>query len=160
MGRILAIAVLICCCSCEENSVFHQYQTVDNQGWSKGKTYNFTIQELDSLKRYDLFLRLRNNHNYPYSNLFVITTMNFPNGKQVKDTLEYVMAAPDGQWLGQGVGELKENKLWYKEGVRFRESGAYSFSIAHAMRKNGSATGDATLPGITEVGLQITEQTN
>jgi len=44
--------------------------------------------------------------------------------------------------------------------VRFRESGTYNFSIKHAVRKNGSITGDQQLEGITEVGLRVERPQN
>jgi len=132
--------------SCDQDQVYHHYESIGEQGWEKDDIRAFEIPQLDSLKAYDVFITLRNNYKYPYSNLFLITTMNFPNGKEVVDTLEYRMAAADGR---------KENKLWYKEDVRFRESGNYTLSITHAMRKNGNADGDQFLQGITEVGLRV-----
>jgi gliding motility-associated lipoprotein GldH len=73
----------------------------------------------------------------------------------VRDTLEYEMAKPDGQWLGTGYGSLKENKLWYKENVVFPSSGVYTLEISHAMRKNGQVDGIVELEGITDVGYLI-----
>ena len=141
--------------SCDQKSVYDEYHTLSGQGWQKEQEQVFEVKGLDSLQTYNLFISLRNTHKYPYSNLFLITRMNFPNGKEVVDTLEYGMAEPDGSWLGSGFGEIKESKLWYKEGVRFRESGAYKFTLTHAMRKNGNEQGDNILDGITEVGLRI-----
>ena len=83
--------------------------------------------------------------------------MNFPNGKTVADTLEYRMANPDGSWMGQGIGAVKENKLWYKENVQFFEEGAYTVHIAQAMRNNGEVEGVTKLEGITDVGISIEE---
>lgn len=115
---------------------------------------------MDSIQPHNLFVTIRNDNRYPYSNIFLITEMQFPEGKILTDTLEYEMAAPDGSWLGDGFGDIKESKLWYREGVRFRESGTYTFTIRHASRKNGNVTGDARLEGITEVGLRIEKQEN
>jgi gliding motility-associated lipoprotein GldH len=73
----------------------------------------------------------------------------------VKDTLEYEMALPDGTWMGKGTGSIKENKLWYKENIIFPFNGVYTLELVQAMRKNGSVSGLETLPGITDVGLEI-----
>ena len=85
--------------------------------------------------------------------------MNFPHGKTVKDTLEYKMAEPNGEFLGTGLSDVKENKLWYKEGVVFNETGEYTVNIQHAMRENGEVNGIDNLEGITDVGFRI-EKTN
>lgn len=153
--HIVIVALLFIGISCDQERIYHQYKTIEGIGWDSDQKHVFEIQGLDSIQPYNLFITLRNNHQYPYSNLFLITKMNFPNGKEVTDTLEYEMAEPDGNWLGSGFGDVKENKLWYKEDIRFRESGNYTFSITHAMRKNGNEKGDVILKGITDVGLRV-----
>lgn len=140
--------------SCDQDSVYDRYQTVSGN-WSIEEPVMFTIEEPDTVQEYDMFITLRNNNEYQYNNLFLITELNFPNGKQFIDTLEYAMAAPDGSWLGKGFNDVKESKLWYREGVRFRESGNYTLNISHAVRKNGNVQGDLKLKGITEVGVRV-----
>ena len=81
--------------------------------------------------------------------------MEFPHGKVVTDTLEYKMANPDGSWLGTGFGTIKENKLWYKEGITFFEGGTYNLRITHAVRNNGEVDGVTALEGISDVGYSI-----
>jgi gliding motility-associated lipoprotein GldH len=84
--------------------------------------------------------------------------MDYPNGKILKDTLEYKMADPDGKLLGTGFTDVKENKLWYKGFERpfmFNESGEYKIKIQHAMRQNGQVNGIENLVGITDIGFRI-----
>ncbi len=134
--------------------MFDQYQTISD-GWKIHEPLNFVIKEPDTIQDYDLFITLRNTNEYQYNNLFLITTLDFPHGKRLVDTLEYAMAKPDGSWMGQGFNDVKESKLWYREKVRFRESGTYTMSISHAVRKNGNIQGDQKLRGITEVGVRV-----
>src|SRR5690606_24943597 len=108
---------------------------------------------------YNLFINIRNTNDYKFSNLFLIAEMNFPNGKTITDTLEYQMAKPDGTLMGHGFTDIKENKLWYKEAVRFDEIGEYTIRIQHAMRNNGDVNGVDNLEGITDFGFRI-ETTN
>lgn len=70
------------------------------------------------------------------------------------------MAYPDGSWMGQGIGNVKESKLWYKEGIRFFENGTYKVSITHAMRNNGEVEGVRNLEGIVDVGFTVEESSN
>lgn len=49
-----------------------------------------------------MFLNVRNNNEYPYNNLFLIVSLNQPDGKVLVDTLEYQMANPDGTLMGTG----------------------------------------------------------
>lgn len=154
------LLVMICSVlvfSCDTDQVYHRYTSLGGD-WNIEEPVVLEIEELDSIKPYNVYITLRNDNRYSYSNLFLITEMEYPQGRTLTDTLEYEMAAPDGSWLGQGFGDVKESILWYKEGARFRESGIYTFTIKHAVRKNGNISGDETLKGITEIGLRIEEE--
>jgi gliding motility-associated lipoprotein GldH len=140
--------------SCDSDRVFDDYKSLPSQ-WNKDSILTFNIKNIDTLQSYNLFINVRNNNDFEYSNLFLISEIQFPQGKVITDTLEYEMAAPNGKWLGTGFGDVKENKLLYKEKVRFPESGKYKVSIKHAMRKNGSEQGIENLKGITEIGFRI-----
>ena len=111
--------IFISFASCDQNSIYDNYQTISG-GWSINEPVTFTIEEPDTVQKYDLFVTLRNTNEYPYNNLFLITALDFPNGRKFVDTLEYAMAEPNGTWLGKGFNDVKESKLWYREGVRFR----------------------------------------
>jgi len=140
--------------SCDSNQVFDEYKTVPNQ-WNKDSIISFSITPPDSTKAYNLFVNIRNTSAYKYRNLFLIVDMNFPNGKVIKDTLEYEMAKPNGELLGTGFADVKENKLWYKESVVFKETGEYKVNIQHAMRKNGDVEGIDELEGVTDIGFRV-----
>lgn len=142
--------------SCDSNTVYDEYESFPN-GWHRDSLATFKIQNLDSTRAYNMFINLRNNNDYNYSNLFLISEISFPNGKVVADTLEYQMATPSGEWLGTGFGDLKENKLWFKENIRFVEEGVYEVNLQQAMRKNGEDEGIEVLEGLTEVGISIEE---
>lgn len=141
--------------SCGGPTVKSAYRSTDNGVWNKDSIVRFTFGELDTVQPYNMFINIRNDRTYPYSNLFLIAELGYPNGDVVRDTLEYEMAARDGQWLGSGQGSLKENKLWYKENIVFPSSGVYTLELSHAMRKNGQVDGIVELEGITDVGYQI-----
>ena len=93
--------------------------------------------------------------NYNFSNLFIITSMTFPHGKVVVDTLEYKMAFKDGRLMGEGFGNLKYNKLWYKEALKFSENGEYNFKIRHAMRKPSQTQTLNKLQGILKKSVSV-----
>ena len=61
----------------------------------------FTPEKISSPT--NLFLYLRNNDEYPFANIHLITTLENPIGEKLIDTLSYTMATPDGEWLGKGL---------------------------------------------------------
>lgn len=156
---ISGVFIFLAFTACDKDRVFDDYKPIQ-RGWNKDSVVTFNLGELDSLKTYDLFINIRNNGEYEYSNLFLITEIQFPQGKVISDTLEYEMAAPDGTWLGTGFGDVKESKLWYRENVSFPEPGEYRVRIMQAMRENDNIEGIENLKGITDVGFRIENSAN
>jgi gliding motility-associated lipoprotein GldH len=140
--------------SCDSNQVFDEYKSVPNQ-WQKDDIVEFEFAPTDTLSSYNLFINLRNNNDYKFNNLFLIAEIDYPNGKSVVDTLEYKMAQPNGEFLGTGFTDIKENKLWYKKNFTFNESGLYHIKLQHAMRENGNIEGVDALEGVTDIGFRI-----
>lgn len=157
---LLALVGVLVLISCHSNPVvFHESKSLGGS-WGSREAIAFQLSELDTIKDYNLYVNLRNTNDYPFNNIFLIVSMDFPHGKTVVDTLEYRMAYPDGSWMGQGIGNVKESKLWYKEGIRFFENGTYKVSITHAMRNNGEVEGVRNLEGIVDVGFTVEESSN
>lgn len=146
--------VLLVCIACDSESVFDAYKSIPST-WNKNQKISFKLQAPDTVKPYNIFINLRNNDQYMYSNLFLIATISYPHGKTIQDTLEYRMANPSGEFLGTGFSSIKENKLWYKENFQFNEKGTYIVTLQQAMRENGQAKGITELKGITDVGIRV-----
>ncbi|WP_340201209.1 gliding motility lipoprotein GldH [Ascidiimonas sp. W6] len=151
--------ILFLLVSCDSKSVYSSFESVDNS-WKEGEKISFDFKSPDSIQKYNLYVLIRNDENYAFSNLYLIVGMDFPNGNRVVDTLQYEMAKPDGTWLGEGFTSLKESKLWYKEDIIFSVQGEYKVQIEHAMRINGKVEGVKTLEGIKDIGFKIEATTN
>ncbi|MEX6626820.1 gliding motility lipoprotein GldH [Tenacibaculum pacificus] len=148
----LAVFAII---SCDSKSVYDAYITLPEGSWNKNNAVTFIFDVNDSINKKNLFINLRNNEDYAYSNLFLITQLRFPDGQIVIDTLEYDMADVTGKFLGKGISGIKENKLFYKENILFPNTGTYTFKVTQAMRKNGKIEGIKELEGISQVGFRI-----
>lgn len=153
--KLILLLVIIILGSCDSKRVFDEYKQVQGNAWDKDKPVQFQFSIKDTLTAKNLFINLRNNNDYAYSNLFVITEMKFPDGKKIIDTLEYDMADPSGKFLGEGFSDIKENKLFYKENIKFPIQGSYSLQIQQAMRNIGEVKGITSLKGITDIGFRI-----
>jgi len=141
--------------SCSNNETFNQYRSIESHQWTSENNIEFLVNSLDTISNKNVFINIRNNKDYEYSSIFLIAEIEFPNGYQVTDTLEYEMTDPTGNWLGSGYTDIKENKLFFKENVVFSEKGDYIFRINHATRSIKDIEGEEPLKGITDVGLSI-----
>lgn len=155
LNSSVSILLMSCLISCGNPAVFDTTTAIPNNLWESDSAVSFTFEIRDTLSKNNVFLTLRNTNEYAFSNLFLITHLNFPNGKEIVDTLEYEMADPSGRFLGKGMSSIKENVLFYKEQKVFPVSGIYSLSVEHAMRKNGQIEGMQQLEGISSVGIRI-----
>ena len=93
-------------------------------------------------------MNIRHAEGYPFSNLYVFLKTKFPNGKFAQDTLELILQSPDGKWQGSGLGDIWDNQIMFKRGIRFPLKGKYEFSIQQASRQ-------PVLPMVMEVGMRI-----
>ena len=130
-----------------------QFSAFSN-GWPQHEEvqFRFTPEKINSPT--NLFLYLRNDDEYPFANIHLITTLENPIGEKLVDTLSYTMATPDGEWLGEGL-LVHESKLWFKEAYHFRVVGEHRLTIKPAMRHHDHAESIDVLKGITEVGIGI-----
>lgn len=143
-----ALMLLIGLMACNPQVVFEQNKKVDSQGWEFTHFYEFQETFTDTTALYDLFLNVRNNTDYPYSNFIVFFETEFPDGRIFRDTIETILADRGGKWTGTGFGNIKTNSFHFRKDVWFPLEGEYIFRIEQAMRRE-------LLPGITDIGLRI-----
>jgi len=143
--------------SCQQSKSFDRYTSI-SEHWDKQQIIEYDFIAPDTTNPYNLFVNLRTTSAYKFSNLFLIVELDYPNGKVTKDTLEYLMAKPNGELLGSGFTSVKEHKLYFKgydDSFVFSEEGTYKIQIQQAMRHRGEPNGVAQLDGIIDVGFSI-----
>ncbi len=69
------IVVFLVFASCKTDIVKTEYQVLSGGVWNKEDTLQFTFQEPDTVQQYNMFINVRNDDNYPFSNLFLINSI-------------------------------------------------------------------------------------
>lgn len=155
---VLSFWVLMSVLSCSREAGFSLQKAISKEGLTpKPVVFDLPASVFKDTPQ-NIFIWLRNNAEYEFSNVFLIASLKVNNKIRIQDTLEYAMTAPDGSWLGKGFTELKENKLWWKQGFTIPEEGLVQIEIAQAMRNNGKPDGVPKLKGIVSLGISIEEQ--
>lgn len=160
VNNLFYIFLVVFLASCDGNKIFDSYQPIENNSWSLKNSINFNVDIQEVSQPLNVFLNIRNNNNYAFKNLYIISKTTFPDGVSVKDTLEYEMCDAFGNWLGDGITDVKNNKLYFLENHSFTQSGTYQFEFTHAMRKRGDLNGLQELEGIQDIGLRIEKSQN
>lgn len=120
-----------------------------NGNWNKKAEQVFDIDIQDAQNPKNLIFVVRNNNSYPYSNIRLIVNFeDVKNKKKETDTLNYILAKPNGEWIGTGFGETKETLFQYKMNYKFPQNGAYKIGVIQAMRHD-------TLRGIEDIGIRV-----
>ena len=70
---VLSIA-LITLVACDTKHVLDEYKTISN-AWKRDTVINFNFKAPDTVTSYDLFINVRNNNTYEFSNLFLIVNI-------------------------------------------------------------------------------------
>ena len=133
---------------CDPSRVFEENKKIDKNEWDQKASLVFRVPIADTSSVYNVFINVRNAGFYRFSNLYLFINTGFPGGQIQRDTLECILAAPDGQWMGEGLGDIWDNRIMFKQNVRFPQTGEYTFELIQAMRIN-------PLPGIMDAGIRI-----
>ena len=128
---------------CKSPNYFEKTVNIDNH-WEKQTPASFSFT-LDDNKPRKIYVSLRNNDSYEFSNIYFFVHQTYPNGKKEIDTLQYYLAKPSGEWIGTGMTEIKQNLLEIKD---IKSKGKHKIDIYQAMRKK-------SLKGIEDITLII-----
>ena len=140
---------LITVFACNNGRVFGEYKTIPRAMWHRDSMFVFQVPVSDTIQNHNLFINVRNDIEYKYSNLWLFINIVKPgDSTAVTDTLEVTLADPTGKWLGNGFGGVKTNETLFKKNVFFPVAGNYEIQIKQGMRGQ-------QLEGITEVGVRV-----
>lgn len=151
MKRIVwFIGILILLAGCGSHD-FDQRVVIPEAAWSVDHRIPFDVTVNDTLDIYAFGISLRHLENYRYSNLYVFLHTDMPNGNVTHDTIQCLLASPEGRWVGKSSGSMRDLRIVLNPNLRFPLQGTYHFEIEQAMR-------EPVLKGITDIGLFIEKQ--
>lgn len=149
MNKICAaLFILISLMSCTSDEGEIQMKPINNS-WKAKEEQKFQLKINDAQNPKNIIFVVRNNNDYPYSNIrFIVNFTSFKTKKTQTDTLNYILARPNGEWMGTGFGSTKEILFQYKADYKFPENGSYEIGVIQGMRKD-------PLIGIEDIGIKI-----
>jgi gliding motility-associated lipoprotein GldH len=141
------IVILVIATACDD-SLFNKMKEIPDAKWDMKYPVKFDVQVEDTTALYDFYVLIRHNTDYTFSNLYTFVTTTMPGDSIARDTIEFILAAPDGKWIGDGNGYLRSDEVLISRKFVFPKQGLYSFEFQQAMR-------DTLLQGITDIGIRI-----
>jgi gliding motility-associated lipoprotein GldH len=147
-GSVTAVILAIFFTACSEGDFYLLNVPVEKGIWPAGYFYRFEVPVRDTAGIYNIYLQIRNDGRYEYSNLWLFIRTNSPTGASLRDTIECRLADEQGRWKGIGSGGRFSLELPLRYRVRFPNAGTYIFEIDQGMRSK-------ELKYITDLGLRI-----
>lgn len=148
LAALIVAALSLLAVACTDGAMYDEYVSLADDGWDKDSLAVFRADVADTTALYDLWVRVRNDNDYAFANLWLFIDVVAPDGISRRDTLECILAKPDGTWLGGGWGSLFSQRCPYMNGVRFAKPGPYTFRVTQGMRADN-------LKGLHDIGLRI-----
>ena len=147
--KILGVSMcLFVFTSCDDNKVYDEFLSFENNVWESDDVKTFSFDIKDTISQVNLWVNLRTTTDYAYENIYMFLNSEYPNGESNLDTLEFILAQPDGKWNGEKSGTIIEFHSMIASGGRFNTSGQYSFSFQQAMR-------DESLSDVVDIGFRV-----
>jgi gliding motility-associated lipoprotein GldH len=139
---------LLSLAACGPESLVNATTPIKGGEWAFEDSRKLEVAVSDTLTPFDFYVLVRHDAQYPYQNLILYFKTYYPNNTYTVDTIDCPLAAPSGRWLGNGLGDLLDNRIMFKRNVQFPQSGAYNFELQHAMRPD-------TVCCVHDIGLLI-----
>ncbi len=149
---IVLAAFCLLVAGCSDHVVYQADATIPNGTWDRSFVPEFTFEVDDTVRHHDLYIDVRHTGDYPFSDLFVFLDLYGPEERHMRDTVECILADPDGRWLGKGTGFVFADRfdahVLYRLRNRFPAPGRYMIRLEQAMRTE-------QLPGVLDVGISV-----
>ena len=149
---VLAIVPFLLSCS-NEDTIVNEYSDIPNTKFSFLDTINFQVQIEDTVNTHDVLLQLRTSTDYKWSNMFLFSDIEFPNGKTRSDTFQIFITDKKGHWTGKKSGVMVNFNHYLYKNIKFPIKGQYQFKFNQAMR-------DTILNEVISIGLKINKTNN
>ena len=150
-AMILFVALVLS--GCDRDKFFDESLSLPHNTWSQDESLSFPITVEDTTSAYRFYINVRNSTSYNYNNIYFFLTTEYPGGGFSQDTIECLLAAKDGSWLGKGTGSYRDNRIHIRDNIIFPRKGTYTLRLRQAMRED-------ELKGISDAGIRLEKQMN
>ena len=153
-GTVKATTLLVCAAlmlgSCSGPELVKDHVLMPEEGWHAESVVQFSFEVKDAQQAHNVYYFLRQNLNYPYSNIYLRDSIVDAQGYVAHtSTKQFFVANPfTGQPIGSGLAEMRDNTMLGYEAIKFPKAGKYTIRVRQYMRIS-------PLPGILSAGVMV-----
>ncbi len=122
---------------------------IPGQQWTSSfkPTVEFNIK--DTTSRYNIYLVLRHTDAYNYNNIWIRGIVKQPGDTAIRsERYDLQLADNEKGWLGAGMDDIYEQRVWIQHSTKFSQPGTYYFTLEQIMRED-------PLKHVLNVGVRI-----
>ncbi len=143
----LLMMVALALAGCNRSTVYHHYEPVPVDGWTRNDTLHFHVTPAkdDAVLHEEVELRI--NSEYPFLGLcLVVEQTTFPSNVRRVDTLNCSLIDKGGSPKGKGVNYFQNRFLLTDLSVS--EGDSVEIAVHHNMKRE-------ILPGVVDLGIRL-----
>ncbi|MFN3839735.1 MAG: gliding motility lipoprotein GldH [Cyclobacteriaceae bacterium] len=151
MRKLIIVSLMLLLTACDSSRIYEKNHNFAKRWWVASEQPRFDFEIPDSSKPYNLYLNVRNESVYAFSNLYVTWHLLDSAGTELQQklTTEFLFDKKTGKPLGKsGIGDIYDHRFPLLSNHRFPYTGRYALQFEHFMRTD-------TLKGVLAVGLRI-----
>lgn len=154
IAGIICILAALASGGCRPGPEYQDHFTIPGNAWKSDfrPEFRFEIAGSDTATPYQVFMIIRHTADYRYQNIWVNLDSKAPGDSTwTLNRAELTLAAPNGQWLGRGLGGIYEQRVpvnTIANPAYFRRAGAYAIRLTQDMR-------DDPLADVITVGIRL-----
>lgn len=142
------VCLIFLFCGCSGDTILNKLENLPEHGWSQSNTINMEFEITDTTRYSNIYLNLRITGDYPFSNMYVLSTITLPDSSVQSIRSHHILAEDNGKWTGSGMGDI----ISYEQPIAlhqpFKQKGRYRLQLKQYMRMD-------TLPAVRDVGVRI-----
>lgn len=133
---IASCILLLGMSGCDRSTLIDTNEEMPQRNWSYVQKVKATVDIKNQANAFTLKFKLRHTADYRYANIFILMHLSGPGMHRTTRRYEYRLAKSDGEWLGQGSGNLYTYTLPLLSDYHFPQPGTYTIEIEQNMRDN------------------------
>lgn len=146
---LIGLTVALMFGSCNRKAVYSHFAhtTIDGWGWGQTDSLYFDVPPVPEEGVYAPTVGMRCNSSYPFRELVLIVGQQVcPRNVQWEDTISFLLADDEGNYLGQGVNYFQYSLSL--PDLYLDKNDSLHVTISHFMKREN-------LPGIADIGFTL-----
>ncbi len=149
MKNFIFLIPLVFVLSCtEKDRILDQMTDIPKGTWNYFQIPDYTFQIDDASYTYDFYLKLRIQKSYPYENLYLLAHIKGPDGKIIRQRINFTLTDETGKPLGHSSGSSVNYELPMFRNKNLGGIGQFNIAIEQNMR-------DSIVQGVESIGVKI-----